>query len=674
MKISLTWLKEYISIKLSPENLAEKLTMAGFEVEKITRAVGGDTHFELEVTPNRPDCLNYLGIARELSAILNLALKLPKQKAFQFPKQKADIAIEDPKSCPRYIGTLIQNVNITQSPLKFKRHLESMGKRPINNIVDITNFCLFETGQPLHAFDFDKLRGGKIIVRRARPGETIVTIDGSERKLDPSILVIADAKRSVAIAGIMGGKETEVTENTKNILLESAYFDPVIVRRGGRSLGLTSDSAYRFERGVDKAGVVRGAIRTVSLILEFAGGSMTAYRDLSMSKEKISKKQIRLSIEQINARLGAALTLNQCQNILEKLGCAVTLRQKKELNVTPPAFRHDLKSEVDLIEEIARIVGYDQLPSSLPQIRISSLSENLQRDFKKKLSSILVSQSFHEAITYTMIDRKALNKTKLDSLNVQEIKNPLSHEQEIMRPSLLPGLLTTIQLNVNRGQKDLRFFEMGKEYTFDGEKEVLALCMTGRLSSDWRRCRQEANFYDLKGVVESLISKEKEIVYAPTEHPVFRSPQSAQILCDGRLSGVLGLVNDAVLNQWDIKHKSIYLAELNVSSLFNTSLTLREYYPIPEYPAIIRDISLAVKHDISFAQVRQIIVQYGTEFLTSIKFLEQYLGEKIPPGYRGLVFSLTFQATNKTLREEEISSIHDRICQALISELGAVRR
>ncbi len=674
MKISLTWLKEYISIKISPEKLAGKLTMAGLEVERIARAVGGDTHFELEVTPNRPDCLNYLGIARELSAIFNLSLKFPKIKSCKLPKQKTNITIEDPKSCFRYIGTLIQNVNIAPSPNWLKRHLASMGSRAINNVVDLTNFCLFETGQPLHAFDFDKLHGGKIIVRRAKPGETLVTIDGIERKLDPSILVIADADRPVAIAGIMGGKATEVTASAKNILLESAYFDPVIIRRGARSLGLSSDSSYRFERGVDQSGAPNGSARAAALILALAGGSISAYRDLLLSKEKLTKKEIRLSLEQINARLGATLTSKQCQNVLEKLGCRVTLGHKKFLHVVPPGFRNDLKCEVDLIEEIARVIGYDRLPLSLPQIRISSLARNSQRNFKQKLSTILISQGFQEVITYTMIDRKALSKTKLDFLQALEVKNPLSREQEIMRPSLWPGLLTTIQLNMNRGQKDLRLFEIGKEYSLDGEKEVLALCLIGRSSADWRRARQEAGFYDLKGVAESLLGKEQEISFAPMEHAIFKSAQCARILGDGQPLGVLGLVSEAVLNQWDIKYKNIYLAEFNISAVCNISLRVKEYRPIPEYPAMTRDVSLAVKHEISFEQIRQIIIRHGTEFLTSVKFLEQYLGEKLPAGYRGLVFSLTFQAADKTLREEAVSSIHDQICQALVSELGAIRR
>lgn len=675
MKISLTWLKEYISIKVPPEKLAEKLTMAGLEVEKISSgAVGGDTHLELEITPNRPDCLNYLGLAREISAIFNSNLKFPKNKPFKFPKQKTDITIEDPKSCSRYIGTFIQNVNIAQSPDWLKRHLESMGSRAINNAVDITNFCLFETGQPLHAFDFDKLQGGKIIVRRARQDETIVTLDGIERKLDPSILVIADARRPVAIAGIMGGKETEVTEKTKNILLESAHFDPIVIRRGGRLLGLSSDSSYRFERGVNKFGVETASLRATALILECAGGSLAAHRDLFISNQKSVKKEIFLPLEEINNRLGSALTMQKCRMVLEKLGCSVLIKNKNVFKVVPPDFRNDFKTNVDAIEEIARIVGYDQLPSSLPSLRISSMAENPKRAFKQNLSRLLQSQGFHETITYTMMDRKALSKTKLDFLKTLEIKNPLSSEQEILRPSLLPGLLSTIQLNLNRGQKDLRLFEIGKEYSSSGEKEILALCATGIQSPDWRKPKQDVNFYDLKGAVENLLPDPKEIMFKPAQHPVFKSPQCAEIFVGEQALGVLGLVSDDVLKQWDIKHKNIYLAELNLEPLFKLlSATLR-YRPIPEYPAITRDISLALRHEISFEEIRQIIARHGTEHLASIKFLEQYLGDKIPQGCRGLVVSLTFQSFQKTLREEEVNQIYEKISAALTSELGAVRR
>ena len=679
MKISLTWLKEYVSIKVSPEKLAEKLTMAGFEVEKIaTGAGGGDTQFELEITPHRPDCLNYLGIAREISAIFNSNLKFPKTTTFKFPKQKTDITIEDPKSCLHYIGTLIQNVNIAQSPDWLRRYLESMGSRVINNVVDITNFCLFETGQPLHAFDFDKLRGGKIIVRRANSDESIITLDGVERKLDPSILVIADAKRPVAIAGIMGGKGTEVTEKTKNILLESAYFDPVIIRRGARFLGLSSDSSYRFERGVNRFGVETASRRAASLILEWAGGSLAVHRDLFISKQKLVKREIVLPLEEINSRLGSSLTMQKCRAVLEKLGCTVSVKNKNILKIIPPEFRNDFKTNVDAIEEIARIVGYDQLPLSLPSIRISSMTENPKRIFKQNLSRLLQSQGFNEVITYTMMDRKALSKTKLDFLKVLEVKNPLSSEQEILRPSLCPSLLSTVQLNLNRGQKDLRLFEIGKEYSSDGEKEILALCMTGAQSSDWRKPKQDVNFYDLKGVMESLAPDQREVIFKPAQHPVLKSPQCAEILADGQILGVLGLVSDEVSRQWDIKQKNIYLAQVNLQILFDQSKDIsRQYKPFPLYPSIVRDISMAVKSEVPFQIIlAEVLSGTGPEgpTLGEWKFVEEYVGNKIPAGCRGLTLSLTYRSETRTLREEEVNEIHQRICEALVRKLGAVIR
>ena len=294
MKISLKWLKEYVSIAASPEKLAQKLTLAGLEAEKINAgAVGGDTILELEITPNRPDCLSYLGIAREVAALFNRALKEPKTPNLKFPRLKPDIVLLDKKGCRRYVGTLLKDVKIAESPDGLKRHLNAIGIRAINNAVDITNFCLLETGQPLHAFDYDRLQGGRIIVRRAKAGEKIATIDGVERSLDPSILVIADEKRPVAIAGIIGGKETEVTPKTKNILLESAYFDPVTIRRAARKLGLASDSSYRFERGVDIAQVKSAAQRALSLMKDLSGGRIGAHQDLWVGKEKIRPKPFR---------------------------------------------------------------------------------------------------------------------------------------------------------------------------------------------------------------------------------------------------------------------------------------------------------------------------------------------------------------------------------------------
>ncbi len=674
MKISLNWLKEYIALSGSPEKLAERLTMAGQEVEKI-HSQNGDTVFELEVTPNRPDCLNYLGIGREFSAIFDKPLKALKIKNLKMPTTKCAITIEDKSACPHYAGTIVQNISVKESPDWLKRHLTSAGMRSINNVVDITNFCLMESGQPLHAFDYNKLEGGKIIVRWAKPGETIVTLDGVERRLDSSILVIADEKRPVAIAGIMGGQGTEVSAQTKNILLESAYFDPTIIRWASRKLALSTDSSYRFERGVDKPSVSLGAQRALNFILDLAGGTLQAYTNLGTLKKVSDKKPITVSLSEVNNRLGASFTSKKSHAILSRLGCTVKTVSKDILKVTPPSFRNDLKTPVDFIEELARITGYDAMPSSLMSVKAVHAQADKKLNLKKKLRNLLLAQGFNEVISYTMTDQKSLAKTNLDVHDNLKVKNPLSQDQEIMRPHIWPSILKIISTNINHGQRDFKLFEIGKEYFESGERTVVALALSGHYVHDWQQGKREFNFYDMKGAVESILNFTlfARADFNQTENQVLKKNESAKAVVNGRSIAILGQVSDDVLNRWDIKYKNIYLAWIDFEELAEHYENVKRFYPTPEYPAITRDISIAIKQDLDFSKVRALVMRQSGEFLTDVKFLEEYTGEKIQAGYRGIVFSLTFQSSERTLREDEINGIHDRICKALV-ELGAIRR
>ena len=457
MKISIKWLNDYVDVNVPIETLSQRLTMAGLEVEKIEK-VGGDTVFELEITPNRPDCLNMLGLARETSAILNVSFNPPKINPVAYPKKKCDITIDDNEGCLGYIGALVENVNIGKTPKDMLARLNALGLRSINNIVDITNFVLLETGQPLHAFDYDKLAGGKIVVRRASKGEKIVTIDDVERELDPSILVIADAERPVAIAGVMGGKETEVTASTKNILLESAYFDPILIRRASRKLGLSTDSSYRFERGVDKEMVDTGSVRALGLILELAQGAVLARSMTGALKTKKSLKKILISLDEINHHIGAKLNTAKCRTILKKLGFSVQSDDRNHFKIQPPPFREDIKGKPDIVEEIIRIIGYDNLPLTVPSIIMSNISVDPRRGKRDKIARNLCSQGLNEVITYTMINQAELDRARQHHLAGQKIQNPLTQDYEMMRPTLLPSLLSILRNNINKGQKNVQFF------------------------------------------------------------------------------------------------------------------------------------------------------------------------------------------------------------------------
>jgi len=683
MKVSINWLKEYVAISIPAEKFAQKLTMAGLEVEKISHS-NGDTVFELEITPNRPDCLSVLGIARETAAILNKKRIIPKTKKRTRPKKKCAITIDGKKDCPRYIGAVVENITVKKAQDKIIKHLGMLEIRPVNNIVDITNFCLMESGQPLHAFDYDKLSGGKIIVRRAHKGESIVTIDNIERKLDPSILVIADDKRPVAIAGIMGGKNSEVTNSTKNILLECAYFDPVLIRRASRKLGLGSESSYRFERGIDVQTIEGASLRAIDLILEHAQGQLTMYNDCTAGQSKKAPAKIFIPKNMINERTGASLTSAQCRNILTKLDFHVTAGKSGGINVTPPSFREDVSCEPDIIEEISRIVGYDNLPMSTPKVNATNIVQDPKRNTRHTVRGIMIAQGFNEVITYTMINRKCLAQSNQSGLSAVSILNPLTQDQEMMRPSMLPSLLSIVNSNINRGQKNIKFFEVGKIYTAKGEKDTLGIIMTGLRNTDWRQLQKEhIDYYDIKGIVEQIyrcinITNEK-ICFQTAHDACFAPGQGAVVEIEGKVAGTLGKIEDNVLNQWDIKQQGVYYAQIDFDSIYRRGGKQDKYQKVSEFPVISRDISLAVKSNISAQDIEQAIRKTANGnndvILADVKFIELYEGKKISRDQRGLIFSLTYQSRlARTLRDEEVEAVHSKVCRFLIDELGAVQR
>lgn len=679
MKISYNWLKDYVKINISAEKLAQRLTMAGMEVEKIER-VNGDIVFDIEITPNRPDCLNMLGIAREVAAVLEKDRKLPLIPKIKYPRVKCDIQIADKKGCSRYIGTVIEGISIQKTRENILRRISALGLRPVNDVVDITNFCLFETGQPLHVFDYDKLEGRRIVVRRAQEGERIVTIDGVERHLDASILVIADAQKSVAIAGVMGGKEAEVTPATKNVLLESAYFDPVLIRRASRKLGLSSDSSYRFERGVDYEGVERSARRAAALILDSTGGKVTRYVDIALSRKKESKAVIAVSVERINSFLGAEFAPVRYKGILKRLGFHLVSHSGDCLKITPPSYRADVKQEWDVIEEVSRIIGYDHLPASLPLVKATDIRTDETREFRRRVRELLIARGFCEAVTYTMINKKALQRTRQENFHGIGIQNPLTADQEMMRPTFLPSLLPVVLGNINRGQRDLRIFETGKIYLAGGEREAVGIISTGARDADWRKERKEAvNYYDMKGVVEQVLARLglERAQFQPGEQAYFDPGESVMVTVDEEPLGVMGKINQEVLSNWEIKQKQdIYFTFLDLEKMKAKTRLFeqRRYEPVSEYPAVVRDVSLALSKDISFRKVRDLVAARAGDILGGITFNEEYLGEKIPADRRGIVFSLNYQSSRRTLREDEVNAIHEKVITALVSELGATVR
>jgi phenylalanyl-tRNA synthetase beta chain len=674
MKLSLDWLKDYIDPKLSTEALIERLVMAGLEVEGIDY-VGKDTVMEIEITPNRPDALSILGLAREIGAITGKAVKPPKITNHKTAALKDLIHVENKKDCGRYIGTLVRDANISDAPAGMKQRLASLGIHAINNAVDITNFVLMETGQPLHAFDYDELAGGQIIVRRARAGESIVTLDGIERKLDASILVIADAQKPVAIAGIMGGRDTQITAGTKNILLESAHFDMSLIRRASRDLGLRSDSSYRFERNVNFEGVLTGADRATDLLLQLTGGLLVGRAQTEAKAVKASRK-LKVRISDIESLLGAKAVPGKIKTYLARLGFKAAAKAGT-LTVTPPNNRADIVQDVDVIEEIARMIGFDRLPSKLPVIKTTNIPvDKRPREIKNEIRRALTAGGIDEIITHSMINDRMLIKSNLADLPSVRILNPLNQDQELMRPSMLPSMLQAALTNINRGQKDLRFFEIGKRYFLDSEKETLGILLTGRRSRDWRAHKKDSiEIFDLKGVLEKVfqhigISPD----YGANKLASLDPGCAASIMLNGRYLGAMGKIDRKVLNNWDIKNRDVFFAGLHLDEIYPLPGRDLKYQPISEFPAIVRDVSLAVKNEIPYKRIEEICLKQGGEILRSVQFIEQYLGDKIQPGYKGLVFSCHYQSNIRTLREDEVTAVHERILQALTRDLAAVRR
>lgn len=675
MKISLNWLKDYVKPGVTKEILTHKLTMAGLEVESVS--VGdGDTVIELEITPNRADCLSLVGIAREVSAVLNKPLMEPKIKSIKYPANKIPIDIQDTKDCQIYTGTLIENVSVWDSPKWIKERISSLGIRPISNLVDITNFCLMEYGQPLHAFDFDKLDGGSIQVRRAKKGEKIITIDGVERELDPSILVIADAKKPVAIAGIMGGASTEVTSSTKNVLLESAYFDPILTRRASRKLGLSSDSCYRFERGVDLAGVPKVSQRAANLILEMAGGKITKYGKFGAAAVK-KQKAISLTLERINSYLGTQIPLTTVKKIMVQLNFSVTVAKGK-LNVISPSSRSDIKSDVDIIEEVARIVGYDHLPETIPNIKVSNIKTNIRRITRDRIRECMLAQGFDEVVSFSLINKNDLIKSKLETENIAFITNPLSLDQEILQPSTLPSLLTIVKTNINRGQKNFKMFELSKIYLPNGDElETLSIIMTGFQRNDWRELdKRQMDIYDLKGALGKMfdIINIKNIQHVLKEKVVLNVNKSIVIGNGQNEIGLMGEVDSTILQNWGIKKENILFAQVVIPLQNTLDPADRKYVPFSNFPAVYRDISLSVDQSINFKTIKDLVIKEGGALLKNIEFAELYLGEKIAEDMKGVIFSLMYQSDERTLTEAEVNEVHQRILSTLTTVLKVAIR
>ncbi|MFH1244983.1 MAG: phenylalanine--tRNA ligase subunit beta [Candidatus Omnitrophota bacterium] len=697
MRVSYNWLKDYVDISVSAGELADKLTIAGLEVTSLTTAQE-DSIMEIEVTPNRTDWLGMIGIAREIAAITGKKLKLPVYSAL--PKE-ADwtlpIQIQAKSLCSRYIGRIIRNVQVAPSPAWLVQRLEMMGVRAVNNLVDITNFCLLESGQSLHIFDLDKLQGPKIVVRAAREGEEIVTLDGVKRILDPSILVIADASAPQAVAGIMGGKDSEVSEATTNILLESAYFTPLNIHNASRKLGLVTQASYHFERGAEWENVYWTSRRATGLINDLAGGAeISCGRLMDTGTKPAGAKKIRLRYSRVQELLGVKIPPAQIKKSLERLDFSITRASKNSLTAQAPSFRMDVGSEADLVEEVARLYGYDKIPLSTASLCRTIGAEpissaELETETRQALiRQILASLGLSEMLSYSLISRQSLEKLKWPADNIAAVGNPLSSEQEIMRPTLLAGMLNALQMNLNRNNTNLKLFELSRVYLEPatrsplgeaegsrGEKDIsevnnLCLALAGKDSDHWARKAGGYSFFDLKGIVETLLDKlgVKAFTWQQADTRPFVLGCCAYLYIEKELIGALGEVHKDVLQSFDIDCP-VYAGELQVDKVIKYICLEKKFAPLARFPSMTRDVSLIVPFDLKSEQITAAVKKKGRELVADIVLFDQYLGGQIPPDCRGLSYSIEYRSQERTLTAEEVDKLHGEIRQALISELKA---
>lgn len=682
MRISYNWLKDYVDVKSPPEKLAELLTMSGFSVESIEKTP--DDHiFEVEVTSNRPDCLSVVGIAREVAAITGRKLKIPPldrhYEAAKRPKQRQIIVkIEDKKLCPRYTARIIRNVKVGESPKWLKTKIEAMKLKPVNNIVDITNFCLFETGEPMHAFDLDKISGKEIYIRRAKKGEGITTIDGVNRILESSDLVIADKDRPIAIAGIMGGKSSEVSGSTKNILLEAAYFDPVSVRRTSRRLGISTESSYRFERRVDLENIPYSSARAEALINDMAGGGAGEFQDVG--EKKAGVRFVYLNYSKLNKILGVDIAPAKARAILGSLGIKAAPVSKDRIKLRIPHFRYDLQNEIDIVEEAARIYGYERIPETLPDITASHARIPFNMIVDNRIRAVLTSLGLDEIITYSLSGKKVLESAGLSEKEAIEIKNPLSNDQDILRPSLIIGMLNSIRWNINRKTKDLKLFELGNAYLKESaggfiEKKYLCIGMTGEAHSDWAGGSRRLNFFDLKGALEALFVELGigSFSFKDSGDGRFSKAASSAIELGGEPIGVFGEVAGKILGEFDIKD-TVYACEICIDPLLKYASLKKAFKELPRYPSAARDLSIIVGKDIKNFEITASIKDAAGSILKGARLIDRYIGKQIPDGKVGLTYRLEYQDLKKTLEEKDVSEAHSRILQALEKNIGAKLR
>ncbi len=674
METTLKWLKQYVEIPIGTAELEELLTMSGTEVEDMLPVrETGDTAFKFEITSNRTDCYSALGIAREIAALLGTEIKEPDLSYKTAGKNINDltsVTVEAPELCPYYTAQLITGVKVGPSPkwlLDFIETLSSVKSiRPVNNVADITNYVLLEYSQPLHAFDFDKLKGKRLIVRRARKGEEIRAIDDKIYPLDENMCVIADEEKPQCVGGIMGGKESEITEQTTNILLESAYFDPMSIRRTSRKLGLASDSSYRFERGVDPEGIIKASRRCAKLIVENCGGEIHE-GIIQVGKIEPYTHKITFRMPAIKRHLGIEVSAQNVLRIFKGLGLNVKITRENEIfEVNTPSFRRDLEREIDLVEEVGRITGYDKIPTK-SRMPIKSVKPSNFEKLTDKLKDIAVGSGFTEVFTDSFVPDTAVYQANIANCkNLIRANNPVRSSEGLLRPSLFQSLLRVRKFNQDKGEPDARIFELarvflGKEKGLPEEKYLLALTTS--------------DYFQAKGVLEHILAR-LGIKYTiePFSFALFEKQTGAKYRAENLDIAYLGKLDRKTQEQFDLQKEAAVL-ELDVRAALEKWDKVPAFKPLSKFPPMERELAIILENDKTWLELKKIVEQTAGELLKEIKFLEEYRGKHIPQGKKQYTFWMKFQHSERSLTSEEITElVENKIVGAIADKLGGQLR
>nr|CAI78604.1 Phenylalanyl-tRNA synthetase beta subunit [uncultured delta proteobacterium] len=646
--------------------------------------------FELSVTPNRPDWLSVTGVAREISALLNIPFKMPEifvNETGEDIKILTQVTNEAPELCQRYAARVIEGITIKESPKWLKERLKSVGIRSINNVVDITNFVLMELGQPLHAFDFDLLEEQRIVIKKAGNEFLFNTLDGAQHKLDPSSLMICDGNKPVAIAGIMGGENSEIHAGTTRVFLESAYFNPPDIRKISKQTGIRTESSYRFERGVDPDCVVFALNRAACLISELAGGRI-AKGVIDCYPEPIQQSVIKLSTSSVNKMLGLKLSSKDIRGYLQALGMYIDTGEDSDiLLVTPPNFRQDIKRSVDLIEEVARMHGYDKIPVTFPTTEVIASPQYQHQELREKSHQSMVSLGFMEIINYSFISRDSIANLGLspdsELIKAVEIKNPLSEDQSIMRTTLIPGILNTMRGNLNHKNLNLSLFEIGKVFIptsneLPDEREMLIALITGkRTNLSWMGKNDPVDFFDIKGVLETLfeqmslpspeLKENNNITY-------LSNSQNAAILINGKAVGEIGMISKKVKAAFDLKQDA-FIFQLDLAKLMPFALSIPTFKHIFKFPAVERDIAIVVDEHVKWSEVLFAIKNIRISILEKIELFDIFRdAEKVGQGRKSMAINFLFRSEIKTLNDNEVNKSINKIIQTLSKVINAILR